>query len=92
MNGKFYTYVLYSKNKAKLYIGHTNNLVRRLKQHNSGFVNSTKPYRPYSLVYFEELLSKKEAVMREKELKTTMGLRYIKSLLLKEKIKNLVPS
>ena len=92
MDEKFYTYVLYSKNRAKVYIGHTNNLIRRFKQHNSGYVLSTKPYRPYSLVYYEELISKEEAFKREKELKTTMGRRYIKSLLLHGNIKKFVPS
>lgn len=83
MNDMYYTYVLYSKKLARLYIGHTNNLERRLKQHNDGKVLSTKPYKPYSLIYFEEYNSKKEAVVREKELKLSGGRRLIKSMMLK---------
>ena len=78
---KFIIYVLYSDSYKQLYIGHTNNLKRRFEQHNKGRVNSTKPYRPYRIIYHEETNSKAEAVKREKELKLTEGRRFLKQFI-----------
>jgi len=64
----YYLYLLKSKKDKRLYIGFTNNLKRRLKQHNRGEVISTKGRRPLELVYYEAYSSKKDA-MREKNLK-----------------------
>jgi putative endonuclease len=76
--GKYYTYVLYSDKNKSLYIGSTNDLEKRFSQHNKGKVASTKPYRPYRLIYVEEFATKAEALEREKELKHSAGRRYLK--------------
>jgi len=52
-----------------LYLGCTNNLRERLKEHNQGLVKSTLLYAPWKLVYYEAYLSKKEAFHREQNLK-----------------------
>jgi putative endonuclease len=65
----FFTYVLYSELFDRLYIGQTDNLEKRLHQHNSGKVPSTKPYLPYRLVQVEEFSTRVEALKREKTLK-----------------------
>jgi len=65
----FFVYILKSIKFKKLYIGVTNNLSERLKQHNKGLVRSTKPYHPFKYVYFEGYFSKKEAYQREHNLK-----------------------
>ncbi len=65
----FYMYILKSLKDKKLYIGSTNNLPRRLKEHNSGLVPSTKPRTPFKLVYFEGYASEDEARHREHNLK-----------------------
>lgn len=77
----FYTYVLKSKKDGNLYTGTTNDLKQRLKQHNDGFVFSTKQRRPFELIYFEACLNKEDAYRREKYLKTGMGKRYLKNRL-----------
>lgn len=64
----YFVYILKSK-KYKLYIGFTNNLRKRLKEHNSGLVKATKPYIPWRLVYYEAYFSRKEAIIREHNLK-----------------------
>jgi putative endonuclease len=46
-----------------------------------GRVNSTKPYRPYRIIYNEETDSKAEAVKREKELKLTEGRRFLRKFI-----------
>ncbi len=65
----YYLYVLKSTKNSKLYYGYTNDLRRRLKEHNSGKNYSTRLFRPYRLVYYEAFLDKKDALNREKSLK-----------------------
>lgn len=65
----FFVYILKSIKFKKLYIGLTNNLSKRLKQHNKGLVKSTQSYRPFKYVYIEGYLFKKEAYQREENLK-----------------------
>ncbi|PIR73337.1 MAG: excinuclease ABC subunit C [Candidatus Moranbacteria bacterium CG10_big_fil_rev_8_21_14_0_10_35_21] len=63
---------MYFKNyiqTEKIYIGSTNNLVRRIEDHNNGNTRSTKYFVPWKLVYFEEYPTKKEAIIRERQLK-----------------------
>ncbi|MBN2588453.1 MAG: GIY-YIG nuclease family protein [Sedimentisphaerales bacterium] len=74
----YFTYVLLSEIDGKYYIGWTDNLKKRLIAHNSGQVLSTRNRRPLKLVYYEACLSKKKAIMREKQLKTGFGRKYIK--------------
>ena len=64
----YYCYILECKDKSKYY-GHTNNLVKRLKAHNGGYVKSTNNRRPTKLVYFEEFSSRSEAFRREQQFK-----------------------
>lgn len=64
----FYVYILKLK-KGTLYIGYTNNLKRRLKQHENGESSYTKSRRPVKLVYYESYFSDKDARIRENRLK-----------------------
>ena len=63
------------------YIGMSQNPEFRLKMHNSGKVRSTKHYRPFKLIYTEEIGSRAEAREREKYLKSAAGRRYLGQLL-----------
>jgi len=65
----FYTYILKSDKNNELYIGSTNDLKRRLVEHNNGKVHSTKPYLPYKLVYYEAFGADSDARRRESMLK-----------------------
>ncbi|MEK7549741.1 MAG: GIY-YIG nuclease family protein [Patescibacteria group bacterium] len=64
-----YVYLLQSKKDGKLYIGSTDDLKRRIVEHSSGRVISTKNRRPLDLVYYEAYRFKKSALTREKNLK-----------------------
>ena len=75
----FYTYVLKSQADGKFYTGFTNDLKRRLNEHNTGRVVSTKRRIPFELVYYEACRNEKDAIVREKYLKTTYGHRYLKT-------------
>ena len=65
----FFVYILKSQIDENLYIGSTNNLDRRLKEHNSGEVPSTKGRMPFEVIYYEAYKSEKDARHREKNLK-----------------------
>jgi len=65
----FYIYLLRSKKDKNLYTGSTNNLERRIKEHNSGLVPSTKLRRPFDLIYYEGYRSERDARKREQNLK-----------------------
>ncbi len=65
----FYVYVLESQKDHKLYIGYTNDLRRRIKEHNQGKTFSTAARGKLSLVYYEAFKSQKDATTREKQLK-----------------------
>ena len=65
----FYTYILKSQKDNDLYIGSTNDLRRRMREHNSGLVKSTKYRKPFKLIYYEAYKSEKDARKREQNLK-----------------------
>lgn len=69
----FYVYILQSKKDGELYVGCTNDLKKRIKEHNSGLVFSTKNKTPYAIIHYEAFLHKKDAFLREKWLKTGWG-------------------
>ena len=74
----YYTYVLKSKMDGKFYTGYTKDLKLRFKEHNQGSVSSTKPRRPFELVYYEACIDRADATKREKYLKTYHGKMFIK--------------
>lgn len=65
----YYVYILRSIKTARHYIGATENLERRLTEHNFSRCRSTKAYRPWEIVYKEEFNSRLDAFNREKEIK-----------------------
>jgi len=73
-------YVIKSINKKFTYVGFTDNLERRLMQHNAGFNRSTKPYLPFELIHTEEFVTSKDARLREIFLKSGKGREFIKNL------------
>jgi putative endonuclease len=77
----WYVYVLYSLKDGKFYVGCTNDLRERIKEHNQGKVKSTKERRPLQLIYYEACWNKKDAYKREKYLKSGYGKRTLKKRL-----------
>lgn len=74
----FYTYVLKSEKDNKLYIGHSDDLKKRIEKHSKGLVLSTKHRRPLKLVYYEACLIENNAIKREKYFKTGFGRIFLK--------------
>ncbi|MDN4987212.1 GIY-YIG nuclease family protein [Bradyrhizobium arachidis] len=71
MGGRhYYVYILASKIGGTLYIGVTNDLIRRVAQHKSKLIESfTEKYDVAMLVYFEQFDDPENAIKREKRLK-----------------------
>ena len=74
----FYTYILKSIKNGRYYTGSTNDLRKRLKQHNDGKSTYTKYRGPYELIYYEACFNEEDAKVREKYLKSGRGKRFIK--------------
>ncbi|MFH1359610.1 MAG: GIY-YIG nuclease family protein [Candidatus Omnitrophota bacterium] len=65
----FHVYLLKSTRDSNLYIGFTNDLNRRVKEHNNGQVASTEKRGPFELIYCESYKSESNARNRERNLK-----------------------
>lgn len=79
----FYFYILYNPTIDKYYIGYTSNLEKRLIEHNkSSHKSKFTRNQPgsWSLVYFEEFVSKSLAMKREKEVKSWKNKIRVKEL------------
>lgn len=78
----YYVYILISKNKTGWsYVGQTDNIKRRIKEHSQGKIKSTKGFRPLKLVYIEKFKSREESLNREKYLKSGIGREEKKKIL-----------
>ena len=77
----FYVYVFHSLKDKKFYIGYSLNLKKRIKNHLSGQVISTKKRFPLKLIYYEAFIDKTDAKKRERFLKSGSGLRFLKNQL-----------
>jgi putative endonuclease len=73
----FYVYILESLLDGKRYIGYTNDLKKRIKEHKNGQVFSTRSRLPVDLIYYEACTNPDDAKRRERYLKTTQGARFI---------------
>lgn len=82
---KYCVYAIVNKDNNKIYIGQTSNLEKRLKQHNQQIENLSKYTKKFSgewkLFYKEVLKSRKEAIKREKQLKSYQGRLFLRKLL-----------
>jgi len=76
----FTVYILLSEKDNKRYIGFTDDIERRLSEHDLGKVKSTKNRRPLKLIYTELFENKSDAMMREKYFKTHPGRNYLDSI------------
>ncbi|MCP9450542.1 MAG: DUF1156 domain-containing protein [Nitrospira sp.] len=75
--GKFFIYVLKCSDDS-FYIGQTEDIARRLKQHESGEVSWTANRLPVEIIHWEQFDSREAAVRREQDLKTGFGRKWLK--------------
>ena len=76
----FTVYVLKSLESDHFYTGMTQNLERRISDHNKGFTKSIKAFAPFAVVYTESFESSEMARKREKYLKTCAGRKFLVNL------------
>ena len=76
----YYVYIIKSKKNDKLYKGFTNDLKRRVREHNSGKSKFTSINGPWELLYYEAFKDKVNAKREEKFLKSGKGRERIKYL------------
>ncbi|MDZ7744358.1 MAG: GIY-YIG nuclease family protein [Candidatus Saccharibacteria bacterium] len=79
-----YVYVLRSLSNASYYVGFTHNLRGCITEHNAGLSPSTKPYRPWEILYYEAHRSEEDARRREKYLKTSSGKQALRRMIRKQ--------
>lgn len=65
----FYTYIIKSEQDGRFFYGQTNNLLRRLNQHNRGLEEATRSDRPWVLVAYKEFGTRAGAMSYERKLK-----------------------
>ncbi len=75
-----YIYII-RNSKGRFYTGSTNNLRKRLSQHNQGKSTYTRSLGPWKLVYFEGGINEDDTRSRELFLKSGMGKRHVKNRL-----------
>ncbi len=82
---QFVAYVLYSPSAGKTYTGMTSDLITRFHFHNYKSTKGyTLRYRPWIVILVEFFQSKKEALAREKELKSGKGREWVKKFVLSD--------
>ena len=68
--GQYFVYILTSKRNGTLYIGVTNDLLKRIYEHKSDLIEGfTKKYDVHNLVYYEIYRDIRDAITREKRIK-----------------------
>jgi len=78
---EFYMYIIFSSKLDKFYVGSTNDVVRRLADHNRGKSGFTRTGIPWVLKYSEKFNDRASAVRREMEIKKRKERKYIELLI-----------
>ena len=74
----YYVYILQSKKDKSRYIGVTEDLIRRLQEHNSGNAKYSSSKRPFTLIWYSAFIDKQKAYDFEKYLKSSSGYAFAK--------------
>ena len=77
-----YVYILKSDKDSSRYIGITENLKRRLSEHNDGGAKYSKTKRPYKLIWYSSFTNKIRAYEFERYLKSSSGYAFTKKHLI----------
>jgi putative endonuclease len=78
----YFVYIIFSKSKDKYYVGSSGDILEtRIRKHNSNHTGFTGGIRDWKLKYFEEFLTKQDALLREKEIKKWKSRKLIEKLI-----------
>ena len=76
----YFVYAIKSRKRKYIYVGITNNINRRINQHQNGKEQTTRAYSPFDIVLTEVLETRERARAREKYLKSGSGKEFLKGL------------
>ena len=77
----YFVYIIFSKKLDRYYIGFTSDIKSRIEKHNQKHKGYTGKANDWILVYFEEFETKKEALLREREIKNWKSRKKIQELI-----------
>ena len=80
----YFVYALYNHKYKKTYIGQTGNIENRLRLHNNKFFRNSYTSRfdgSWEIIYSEEVVDRKEALIRERQLKSYRGREFVKQFI-----------
>jgi putative endonuclease len=77
----FHAYILQSNSTGRFYVGHTENLTKRVFEHNNNRTPSIKNRGPWKLVHSEEFATRSEAMLRERQIKKMKSHTWIEKLI-----------
>ncbi|MES2836230.1 MAG: GIY-YIG nuclease family protein [Bacteroidota bacterium] len=80
----YIVYAISSEEKNYIYVGLTSNIDERIKRHNLGYEKTTKPYRPFLLIFMEKCENRVEARKREKYWKSGIGKELLRQIRLEK--------
>ena len=83
----YFVYILYSDDFRRTYSGISDDVERRLEQHNGKQSKSTKAFVPWRIIHTEEFETRMEARKKEKYFKSGVGRDYMKTLLFSQNIR-----
>ena len=83
----YFVYVLFSEELNKRYIGSTQDVKNRLKEHNTGKSKFTKAGIPWKMIYQESFQTNQEAKHRELFLKSGVGRKFLDQILISSNLK-----
>jgi len=76
-----FLYIIYSKSKNRYYVGHSDNLLRRIPEHNAGQCKATRFGLPWTLVYSKSFNSRADAMKEEYRIKKMKSRKFIERLI-----------
>ena len=74
-------YILQSESTGRFYVGSTSDIEKRLGYHNAGRCRSTRNHGPWQVVYTEPYQTRREALVRERHIKSMKSRQHIEGLL-----------
>jgi putative endonuclease len=77
----FYVYILKSLLNGRFYVGHSDDLAQRVREHDLGMCLYTRRWRPWELVHTEQFETRSAAMKREREIKKRKSRKYILGLI-----------
>jgi putative endonuclease len=78
-----HVYILLNEAKTRTYTGVADDVDKRLGEHHAGRVKSSRPYRPYKVIYTESFETLSEARQKETFYKSATGRRRLKEMFFK---------